>query len=244
MVEPALKLDRVRSGYADRMVLQSVDLSIGKGELTAIIGPNGHGKSTLLKTISGILRVREGEISLGGSRIDNLRPDEIVERGVIHVPQGDLLFPGMSIHENLMMGAYRTRETGAIAERLERVFALLPKLRDRRNQLAGTLSGGERRMCGIGRGLMAGGDLLMLDEPSLGLAPAMINELFDILAELRDEGVTILLVDQMAALALTVADRGYVLEQGRFVREGEAAELAADPALEAAYLGAKEKSVA
>jgi branched-chain amino acid transport system ATP-binding protein len=238
MVEPALKLDRVRSGYADRMVLQSVDLSIGKGELTAIIGPNGHGKSTLLKTISGILRVREGEISLGGSRIDNLRPDEIVERGVIHVPQGDLLFPGMSIHENLMMGAYRTRETGAIAERLERVFALLPKLRDRRNQLAGTLSGGERRMCGIGRGLMAGGDLLMLDEPSLGLAPIVIDQIYEVIFDLRRAGSTILLVEENAERIMDAADQIHLLDDGRFAWAGKGAELMARPEIIEAYLGA------
>jgi branched-chain amino acid transport system ATP-binding protein len=238
MVEPALKLDRVRSGYADRMVLQSVDLSIGKGELTAIIGPNGHGKSTLLKTISGILRVREGEISLGGSRIDNLRPDEIVERGVIHVPQGDLLFPGMSIHENLMMGAYRTRETGAIAERLERVFALLPKLRDRRNQLAGTLSGGERRMCGIGRGLMAGGDLLMLDEPSLGLAPIVIDQIYEVIFDLRRAGSTILLVEENAERIMDAADQIHLLDNGRFAWAGKGAELMARPEIIEAYLGA------
>jgi branched-chain amino acid transport system ATP-binding protein len=238
MVEPALKLDRVRSGYADRMVLQSVDLSIGKGELTAIIGPNGHGKSTLLKTISGILRVREGEISLGGSRIDNLRPDEIVERGVIHVPQGDLLFPGMSIHENLMMGAYRTRETGAIAERLERVFALLPKLKDRRNQLAGTLSGGERRMCGIGRGLMAGGDLLMLDEPSLGLAPIVIDQIYEVIFDLRRAGSTILLVEENAERIVDAADQIHLLDNGRFAWAGKGAELMARPEIIEAYLGA------
>jgi branched-chain amino acid transport system ATP-binding protein len=238
MAEPALKLDRVRSGYADRMVLQSVDLSIGKGELTAIIGPNGHGKSTLLKTISGILRVREGEISLGGSRIDNLRPDEIVERGVIHVPQGDLLFPGMSIHENLMMGAYRTRETGAIAERLERVFALLPKLKDRRNQLAGTLSGGERRMCGIGRGLMAGGDLLMLDEPSLGLAPIVIDQIYEVIFDLRRAGSTILLVEENAERIVDAADQIHLLDNGRFAWAGKGAELMARPEIIEAYLGA------
>ncbi|HTN95871.1 MAG TPA: ATP-binding cassette domain-containing protein, partial [Nordella sp.] len=152
MAEPILEMKGVKSGYAGRLVLQGADLVAGKGALTAVIGPNGHGKSTLLKTISGILRSHDGEIRLKGERIDTLRPDQIVARGVIHVPQGDLLFPGMTIYENLMMGAYLTREAGPIADRLERVFALLPKLKDRRNQVAGTLSGGERRMCGIGRG--------------------------------------------------------------------------------------------
>src|SRR5437868_4831975 len=176
MAEPILAMKGVKSGYAGRLVLQGADLVAGKGALTAVIGPNGHGKSTLLKTISGILRSHDGEIRLKGERIDTLRPDQIVARGVIHVPQGDLLFPGMTIYENLMMGAYLTREAGPIADRLERVFALLPKLKDRRSQVAGTLSGGERRMCGIGRGLMAGGERLMLDEPSLGLAPVVIDQ--------------------------------------------------------------------
>ena len=238
MAEPALKLKSVKAGYADRIVLQSVDLHVGKGELTAIIGPNGHGKSTLLKTISGLLRVREGEISLGGTRIDSLRPDEIVERGVIHVPQGDLLFPGMTIHENLMMGAYRTREAGAIADRLERVFALLPKLKDRRNQLAGTLSGGERRMCGIGRGLMAGGDLLMLDEPSLGLAPIVIDQIYEVIFDLRRAGATILLVEENAELIMDAADQIHLLDNGRFAWAGKGAELMARPEIIEAYLGA------
>lgn len=238
MAEPALKLEGVKAGYADRIVLQSVDLEIGKGALTAIIGPNGHGKSTLLKTISGILRVREGEISLGGTRIDSLRPDEIVARGVIHVPQGDLLFPGMTIHENLMMGAYRTREAQVISERLERVFALLPKLKDRRHQLAGTLSGGERRMCGIGRGLMTGGDLLMLDEPSLGLAPIVIDQIYEVIFDLRRAGATILLVEENAERIMDAADRIHLLDNGRFAWAGKGAELMARPEIIEAYLGA------
>ncbi|WP_119391741.1 ABC transporter ATP-binding protein [Taklimakanibacter lacteus] len=238
MAEPALALKAVRSGYADRIVLQSVDLTVGKGELTAIIGPNGHGKSTLLKTISGLLRVREGEIALAGERIDGLRPDEIVERGVIHVPQGDLLFPAMSINENLMMGAYRTREAAAIAERLEKVFALLPKLKDRRNQLAGTLSGGERRMCGIGRGLMAGGDLLMLDEPSLGLAPIVIDQIYEVILDLRRAGSTILVVEENAERIMDAADRIHLLDNGRFAWAGKGPELMASPQIIEAYLGA------
>lgn len=238
MAEPALTLNGVKAGYADRIVLQSADLAVGKSELTAIIGPNGHGKSTLLKAISGIVRVSAGEISLAGTRIDGFRPDQIVERGVIHVPQGDLLFAGLTIHENLLMGAYRTREASAIAERLERVFALLPKLKDRRNQVAGTLSGGERRMCGIGRGLMAGGDILMLDEPSLGLAPIVIDQIYEVIFDLRRAGLTILIVEENAQRIMEEADRIHLLDNGRFAWVGKGRELMARPEIIEAYLGA------
>ena len=238
MAETALKLSGVKAGYADRIVLQSADLVVGKAELTAIIGPNGHGKSTLLKAISGIVRVTAGEISFAGTRIDGFRPDQIVEKGVIHVPQGDLLFSGMTIHENLLMGAYRTGEARSIAERLERVFALLPKLKDRRNQVAGTLSGGERRMCGIGRGLMAGGNLLMLDEPSLGLAPIVIDQIYEVIFDLRRAGLTILIVEENAQRIMDEADRIHLLDNGRFVWAGKGSELMARPEIIEAYLGA------
>lgn len=238
MAEAALKLTGVRAGYADRTVLQSADLVAGRGELTAIIGPNGHGKTTLLKAISGIVRVTAGEITLNGARIDGLRPDQIVERGVIHVPQGDLLFSGLTIHENLLMGAYRAGEAGAIAQRLEKVFSLLPKLKDRRNQVAGTLSGGERRMCGIGRGLMAGGDVLMLDEPSLGLAPIVIDQIYEVIFDLRRQGLTILIVEENAQRIMDEADRIHLLDNGRFAWSGKGAELMARPEIIEAYLGA------
>jgi branched-chain amino acid transport system ATP-binding protein len=238
MAETALKLSGVKAGYAGRIVLQSADLAVGKGELTAIIGPNGHGKSTLLKAISGIVRLTAGEISFAGTRIDGLRPDQIVEKGVIHVPQGDLLFSGMTIQENLLMGAYRTHEARSIAERLERVFALLPKLKDRRNQVAGTLSGGERRMCGIGRGLMAGGDLLMLDEPSLGLAPIVIDQIYEVIFDLRRAGLTILIVEENAQRIMEEADRIHLLDHGRFAWVGKGSELMARPEIIEAYLGA------
>lgn len=238
MAEPILEMKGVKSGYAGRLVLQGADLVAGKGALTAVIGPNGHGKSTLLKTISGILRSHDGEIRLKGERIDTLRPDQIVTRGVIHVPQGDLLFPGMTIYENLMMGAYLTREAGPIADRLERVFALLPKLKDRRNQVAGTLSGGERRMCGIGRGLMAGGELLMLDEPSLGLAPIVIDQIYEVVFDLRRAGLSILLVEENAERIMDEADSIHLLDNGRFAWTGKGVELMARPEIVETYLGA------
>lgn len=238
MADLALEIKGVRAGYADRMVLQAVDLAIGKSELTAIIGPNGHGKTTLLKTISGIVRVSAGEISFAGARIDALRPDQIVAQGIIHVPQGDLLFPAMTVHENLLMGAYRMREPGRIAQSLGQVFTLLPKLRDRRDQIAGTLSGGERRMCGIGRGLMAGGTLLMLDEPSLGLAPIVIDQVYEVILDLRRSGLSILLVEENAQRIADIADRIHLLDNGRFAWSGKGDELMARPEIIEAYLGA------
>jgi branched-chain amino acid transport system ATP-binding protein len=184
------------------------------------------------------VRVSAGEIHFAGRRIDKLRPDQIVELGIIHVPQGDLLFPSMTVHENLLMGAYRTREPGRIAERLEQVFTLLPKLRDRRDQVAGTLSGGERRMCGIGRGLMAGGELLMLDEPSLGLAPIVIDQVYEVILDLRRNGLSILLVEENAQRIADIADRIHLLDNGRFAWSGIGSELMARPEIIEAYLGA------
>ncbi len=238
MSEPALRIEKVSSGYQGRMVLQAVDLAVADGKLTAIIGPNGHGKSTLLKTISGLVQPSSGTIQYRGASIDGHRPDEIVERGVIHVPQGDLLFPAMTVHENLLMGAYRKAASGGIDERLDFVFSLLPKLKDRRNQIAGTLSGGERRMCGIGRGLMAGGDLLMLDEPSLGLAPIVIDQIYEVIFDLRRQGRTILLVEENAQRIAEQADSIHLLDNGRFAWSGVGAELMARPEIIETYLGA------
>lgn len=235
MAEAALEIFDVSAGYAGRIVLDAIKLSARKGELTAIVGPNGHGKSTLLKAISGLVPVTSGEIRLDGSRIDRLRPDQIVERGVIQVPQGDLLFPAMTVHENLLMGAYAN--AGGLAERLDFVFALLPKLKERRNQTAGTLSGGERRMCGIGRGLMAGGEVLMLDEPSLGLAPIVIEQIYEVIFNLRREGRTILLVEENAERIAEHADMIHLLDNGRIAWSGLGAELMARPEIVETYLG-------
>ncbi|MDX8495300.1 ABC transporter ATP-binding protein [Mesorhizobium sp. VK22B] len=235
MAEAALEIVDASAGYAGRIVLDAIKLSARKGELTAIVGPNGHGKSTLLKAISGLVPVTSGEIRLDGSRIDRLRPDQIVERGVTQVPQGDLLFPAMTVHENLMMGAYAN--SGGLAERLDFVFTLLPKLKERRNQTAGTLSGGERRMCGIGRGLMAGGEVLMLDEPSLGLAPIVIEQIYEVIFNLRREGRTILLVEENAERIAEHADMIHLLDNGRVAWSGLGAELMARPEIVETYLG-------
>lgn len=235
MAETGLEIVDASAGYAGHIVLDAIRLSARKGELTAIVGPNGHGKSTLLKAISGLVPVTSGEIRLDGSRIDRLRPDQIVERGVIQVPQGDLLFPAMTVHENLMMGAYAN--SGGLSERLDFVFALLPKLKERRSQTAGTLSGGERRMCGIGRGLMAGGEVLMLDEPSLGLAPIVIEQIYEVIFNLRREGRTILLVEENAERIAEHADMIHLLDNGRIAWSGLGAELMARPEIVETYLG-------
>jgi branched-chain amino acid transport system ATP-binding protein len=238
MADAALEIRQASAGYGGRTVLDAIGLSVEQGRLTAIIGPNGHGKTTLLKAISGLVEVTAGEIRLHGARIDGLRPDQIVERGVIHVPQGDLLFPAMTVQENLLMGAYRKAGAQGAAERLEFVFAMLPKLKERRSQTAGTLSGGERRMCGIGRGLMAGGDILMLDEPSLGLAPIVIDQIYEVIFDLRREGRTILLVEENAQRIAEQADMIHLLDNGRVAWSGLGSELMARPEIIEAYLGA------
>jgi branched-chain amino acid transport system ATP-binding protein len=236
-VSIALALDNVASGYGAHLVLREVSLDVREGTLAALIGPNGHGKTTLLRTISGLVSCRQGTISLGGRRIDRLRPDEIVSAGVVHVPQGDLLFPDMTVLENLRMGAYLPSAAALEKQRLEEVFTLLPKLKERRGQTASTLSGGERRMVGIGRGLMAGGSLLMLDEPSLGLAPIVIDQIYAVISALRASGRTIVIVEENATRIAGLADRLHLLDNGRFAWEGSGAELMSSPEILSAYLG-------
>lgn len=232
-----LQLDGIAAGYGHQLVIRDLSLVIEEGQFAALIGPNGHGKTTLLRTISGLVRVRQGSISFAGRRIDTLRPDEIVAAGIIHVPQGDLLFPGMSVLENLRMGAYLPEAAAQEARRLEEVFALLPKLKERRNQIASTLSGGERRMVGIGRGLMAGGRILMLDEPSLGLAPIVIDQIYEVIATLRQAGRTILIVEENATRIAEIADVLHLLDNGEFAWSGSGAELLSRPEILATYLG-------
>jgi ABC-type branched-subunit amino acid transport system ATPase component len=204
--------------------------------MVALLGANGAGKSTVMRAVSGLLRPVAGDIVLDGNPIEHAAAHKIVAAGLTLVPEGRQVFPELSVRDNLMLGSYTRRKVDAPAE-IESLLRRFPRLRERLANRAGLLSGGEQQMLALARGLIARPRILMLDEPSLGLAPAMIDELFDILAELRDEGVTILLVDQMALLALTIADRGYVLESGKIVRDDSAAALAGDPAIEAAYLG-------
>ncbi len=234
---PALALEGVVAGYAGPAVLTGLSLVVEKGRLITVVGPNGHGKTTLLKAISGLVGLRGGTIALDGVSIGGLRPDVIATRGVAHVPQGDMLFPQMTVEENLQMGAYAERNRGVIAERRDEVFARLPKLAERRRQIASTLSGGERRMVGIGRGLMMGGRVLLIDEPSLGLAPLIIEQIYAVIADLKASGRSILLVEENPARVTGLADLIHLLDNGRFVWSGLPEDLMARDELLATYLG-------
>ncbi len=233
---------RLTAGYGAAPVLEEVELEVRPGELVALLGANGAGKSTAMKAVSGLLRPVSGDIVLKDEVISRLPAHRIAHMGLALVPEGRQVFPELSVRDNILLGASARPDrpdAATLAAEADAIIARFPRLKERIASRAGLLSGGEQQMLALARGLMAKPDILLLDEPSLGLAPAIIAEVFDVLAELRDEGVTILLVDQMAALALTVADRGYVLESGRVVKHGTAAELSGDAALEAAYLGAR-----
>ena len=232
-----LRLERVNAWYGDVHVLHDVSLEISARSTTALLGANGAGKSTLLRCLCGLLARRAGEVRFMDERIDSLDTAAIVERGLIMVPEGRALFPFMTVEENLLLGGYAKRAKKDRARTLERVYALLPKLRERRAQLAGSLSGGEQQMCAIARGIMAKPELLILDEPSLGLAPLVVKEVFALVKALRAEGITVLLVEQHVRNALGMADRGAVLENGRVVLQGSGAELLGDPMLRKAYMG-------
>jgi len=231
-----LDIRDVCAGYGDTEVLRNIDLAIAPGEIIALLGSNGAGKSTLNRTISGLLRPRAGSISFEGRSIDRAKPSEIVELGLIHVPEGRKIFPNMSVLENLDLGSYRRASTRRTQNR-ERVFSTFPRLAERRHQNAGTLSGGEQQMLAIGRGLMAEPRLLILDEPSLGLSPRLVEDLFALISRIRSNGLAILLVEQNVVQSLMLAARAYILEQGEIVLSGIASELRDNPALKRAYLG-------
>jgi ABC-type branched-subunit amino acid transport system ATPase component len=224
------------AGYGAAPVLQRISFQVKPGEMVALIGANGAGKSTMMRAVAGLLRPVQGDVILNDIRIERFEAHNIAARGLALVPEGRQVFPEMTVWDNLELGA-NTRDSVDYATEIEALLQRFPRLRDRLHSRAGLLSGGEQQMLAIARGMMARPRILLLDEPSLGLAPAMIQELFDVLADLRDEGITILLVDQMAVLALAVADRGYVIDSGRIVREDSAENLARDPEVEAAYLG-------
>jgi len=231
-----LTLDGIEAGYGDLTAISGVSLEVRRGEAVALIGGNGAGKTTTLRAISGLLPVRAGRIELEGDRLDGLGSAQIVARGIAHVPEGRQLFPTLTVRDNLELGglaADRRRR----ADTLDLVFTLFPRLRERERQLAGTLSGGEQQMCAIGRGLMARPRLLLLDEPSLGLAPVMVKLIFETLQQVNDAGTTIMLVEQNVPRALQLSHRGYVLENGRLVLEGTRASLLASPHVKQAYLG-------
>jgi len=218
-------------------VIFDLSLKVEEGEVVSIIGGNGAGKSTLLRTISGLMQPAKGEITFEGRPIQHLPPEEVVERGIIQVPEGRRLFTLMSVQDNLIVGAYSKRADGQKANTLKEVYTLFPRLNERLAQLAMTLSGGEQQMVAIGRGLMARPKLLMLDEPSLGLAPILIKNIFDTVRKIADQGTTVLLVEQDVKHSLSLSNRGYVLEHGRTVMEGPAQELLENPHIRTAYLG-------
>ncbi len=232
-----LTLEDVRVYYGAIQAVKGISLEVQDRELVALVGANGAGKTTTLRTISGLFRPRTGRIRYDGTDLATKAPHEVVGLGISQAPEGRQIFGSLSVRENLMLGAVRRADRGALDEDLDRVFALFPVLRERLGQAGGTLSGGEQQMLAIGRALMARPRLLLLDEPSLGLAPLMVGRIFEVIARLKAEGVTILLVEQNARKALEVADRAYVLETGRIALSGPARELAANPEVERAYLG-------
>jgi len=235
-VTPVLELDDVAVSYGKRRALEGVTLSVAAGEIVTLLGANGAGKSTTLRVVSGLVRPTRGRIRYEGRDITHVPADRIVAAGVGHVPEGREIFPEFTVHENLLVGGH-TVERSRMGERLESVFRLFPVLRDRQSQLAGTLSGGEQQMLAIGRALMTRPRLLLLDEPSLGLAPMLAREIFRVIRRINESGVAVLLVEQNARRALALASRGYVLETGRLVTSGTSGELAADARVRTAYLG-------
>jgi len=228
----------VAAAYGVVAALRGIDLTVAPGELVCLIGANGAGKSSTLRAISGLLRPSAGRIVFDGNEIQGQEPAAILETGIAHCPEGRRVFPHLTVHENLAMGAYVRRDRHAVTADIERVCAHFPILGERRRQMAGTLSGGEQQMLAIGRALMSRPRLILLDEPSLGLAPAIVEATFAIIAGIRREGTTVLMVEQNAYLALRMADRGYVMETGRIVLEGRASDLLADDHVRRAYLGA------
>ena len=233
-----LQVTSLSCGYGSISVLRDLDLSVKLGSVAAVIGPNGHGKTTLLRAISGQIKPKLGKITLDQKQISGLPSHQVAAAGVTHVPQGDLLFPAMSVYENLLLGAYLVNDQREVERRLARVFELLPKLAERKSQIADSLSGGERRMVGIGRGLMADGRILLLDEPSLGLAPIVIDTIYDLITKLKSEGRSILIVEENPERISELADVIYLMDNGEISWSGSAAELETNEDLMATYLGA------
>jgi branched-chain amino acid transport system ATP-binding protein len=236
-VTALLEVEGLEVAYGVIRALKGVTLRVDEGEIVTLIGANGAGKSTTVRTISGLLRPKAGTIHFEGTDLTTLNAEQTVKRGIALAPEGRHIFARMSVHENLVMGTYVRRDRDRISSDMDRVFDLFPRLRERQTQLGGSLSGGEQQMLAVGRALMAKPRLLLLDEPSLGLAPVLVQAIFDVLAEINKQGTTILLIEQNALMALKLAHRGYVLETGSVVHQGNAAELLESPAVQRAYLG-------
>lgn len=234
-----LAAEGLHAGYGGIPILHGVSLRAHEGEVVAVIGPNGAGKSTAFKAMVGLLRPTQGRVTFRGEEITGLSPREVLRRGTVYVPQGRIVFPRMTVLENLEMGAFLERDAAKVRQRLERVVHLFPILEERRRQLAGSLSGGEQQMLAIGRALMIGPQVVLIDEPSLGLSPKFVDVVFDKILEMSRLGLTMLLVEQNAALALEISDRGYVLELGRNRYEGTGRELLANPEVREMYLGGR-----
>ncbi len=231
-----LEIKNISTRYGQVQVLWDVSLTVGDGELVCLLGPNAAGKSTTMKTILGLVHPFAGEVNFGGRRIDRLRPADVVRAGIAPVMEGRRIFPELTVYENLLMGAYTRTDSGGIRDDIENVYERFPVLRERRSQLGGTLSGGEQQMLAIGRALLARPKLLIMDEPSMGLSPLYVEKTFDIIQDLNRQGIAVLLVEQNANMALTIAHRGYVLQTGRVVLENTAQGLLNHPMMKSSYL--------
>ncbi len=232
-----LEVKNLKVGYGKIVAVKDISITVNQGEIVTLIGSNGAGKSTTLRTISGLLKPKSGEILFEGNRIDGKEGHEVVKLGICQSPEGRRIFPRMTVSENLDLGAFLRSDKDAVAADRERVLDLFPRLRERISQRAGTMSGGEQQMLAVSRAMMGAPKLLMLDEPSMGLAPVLVDMIFETITKIREQGITILLIEQNAAAALDVADRAYVLESGAIKMGGKASDLAKDPAVTKAYLG-------
>lgn len=233
---PLLEVQGLKAGYGVITAVKGIDLQVNEGEIVTLIGSNGAGKSTTLRALSGIVRPSAGTVTFRGSRVDRLAAHKIVKLGMSHVPEGRGVFHTLSVHENLLMGAYQ-RSDGGLQDDLDRVYTLFPRLKERESQAGGTLSGGEQQMLAMGRALMARPTLLLLDEPSMGLSPILVDTIFETIRSIRQQGATVLLVEQNALMALEIADRAYVIESGVITLQGTGAELSNDDSVRRAYLG-------
>ena len=237
MSEPIIEINNLTAGYGETRVIHDLSMTVQEGSLCAIVGPNGHGKTTLMKSISGLVRVFSGSIIFSGKEITSERVDKIVSKGLVHVPQGDLVYPQMTVRDNLLMGSYIENNSSQSNKRLQKVYELFPRLHERENQHANSLSGGERRMLGIGRGLMTDGRVIIIDEPSLGLAPIVIEQIYKVINLLMSEGRTILIVEENVTRVTDLASNIYLLDTGKFVWNGTPGELMQNRDLLKTYLG-------